>query len=566
MMKTFLSNLNEPVAAVCYGKGFDGKMVPLDFNALKQKIGTDPFDIPNLADVEGPAIKALRDCRFVAGFKARLGVIENDAFKAIPIVQFQKGISAVDFNMLCSEFTVIGLNGGLYDPITWMRVAQSPDKPWVFNSRVDLSLSIMRQEDRKYLAKDVQERIKEMENLSGSAFSIQQLLFDLAHANLMSVPTIQGVETGSAAHTILMDAFLGEYFAKMQEDGAPLLCCAAATQQPSNSSLILSGFTFAVDQYVGPDHQPVQNPTPEMLQCTTLNYLCATDNHPVLPQAQFKWNWVDVGQVDAFNGAVAINRNTLANYFRLQLDANGFYRPYCVSAWVNCDYHSSSAAVKWDWRFTPCMWPNTIVVPETGSTILSADYTSYDDDQAGINGCLGKIKVRSSYNFRLEVVENTMVATQTQTVWAYLKNMATSAEANIVQRQLVDKYTITVDSSIEGQGNLLVSDPQSTASDTSTNITTDAFQDFWTHLNKMGQDIARDCKKVVPTDLKSIPISNLRSFVFPGGRTFTFTDVTFSAFQDLISGITYAEPTASVVTVPSRTQVLRAASRQKESS
>jgi hypothetical protein len=38
-------------------------------------------------------------------------------------------------------------------------------------------------------------------------------------------------------------------------------------------------------------------------------------------------------------------------------------------------------------------------------------------------------------------------------------------------------------------------------------------------------------------------INSSQSFVFPGGNTFAFKDVVFSDGQDLISHITYVQPT-----------------------
>jgi hypothetical protein len=45
------------------------------------------------------------------------------------------------------------------------------------------------------------------------------------------------------------------------------------------------------------------------------------------------------------------------------------------------------------------------------------------------------------------------------------------------------------------------------------------------------------------TSLQDIPTSTVQNFVFPGGATFTFADVSFSDNQDLVSHIVYADVT-----------------------
>lgn len=93
------------------------------------------------------------------------------------------------------------------------------------------------------LPQTVQGRIN---NLSGSAFSIQQLLFDHSNAGLSSTPRIDGVEPGSVLETILNRFFVSKYVAKLRDMSEPMLGCAVAPRQKGNSTMTLTDLNFSV--------------------------------------------------------------------------------------------------------------------------------------------------------------------------------------------------------------------------------------------------------------------------------------------------------------------------------
>jgi hypothetical protein len=79
----------------------------------------------------------------------------------------------------------------------------------------------------------------------------------------------------------------------------------------------------------------------------------------------------------------------------------------------------------------------------------------------------------------------------------------------------------------------------STRTDNSKNPSTNSFLNFWTDLNSIIDSIKDWARNVVPTALTDVPVSVLQDFVFPGGKTFTFTQVAFSKAGDLTSEISY---------------------------
>jgi hypothetical protein len=55
-------------------------------------------------------------------------------------------------------------------------------------------------------------------------------------------------------------------------------------------------------------------------------------------------------------------------------------------------------------------------------------------------------------------------------------------------------------------------------------------------------DLANSLKSNEISALKSLPVTELQSFVFAGGETFAFKDARFSDNQDLVCHITYVTP------------------------
>ena len=79
--------------------------------------GTDPFSVHLPAGVKlttNPDIHNLITARFLFGFRAQIGIPRVSNPSQLPdIVALGSNTSAVQFNMLCSQFTIVQL-----DPIT----------------------------------------------------------------------------------------------------------------------------------------------------------------------------------------------------------------------------------------------------------------------------------------------------------------------------------------------------------------------------------------------------------------------------------------------------------------
>lgn len=544
-MMNFLSTRKEPIVAICYIADATGKPVPIDYAELKQRAqDSDPFAVPKGADPTTNAdIRNLLGARFMMGFRARLGLPRVAIPSQLPdIVTLGSDTSAVLFNMLCSEFTVAELDPGSgYSPAAWISQSQPPEAPWVFTSKVDLRLSTVNGSAYSTLPPDVQEKIK---NMSGSAFSVQQLLFDLTNASLMTVPTISGITPGSALYMLLQQYFLGGYFVQMQKESQPLLGCSIVAHSAPVSTLLLTNFNFEVSPYVDPSGQPFPKPTTAQQQLATLNYLCAADGNALPPAVAFNWNWVDASQLNDHDGTIAINRNTFANYFRNQLAP--FASRNCilpsVRVWLSGFLDST---VNYSWKLTGGQTP-VVTTPPTGKTVLRFDYHSNSEDEAGLNGDMGSLNIQDTYSLTVDFVGNTIVITQHQVVYVYVRSLATSGSGNLVDKQIVDTYTIGIDD--KGK---LVASLKSEPTDHSDSPSVNDALNFFTDFNQISGDIRNSVQAFAGSQLQDMPISTIQDYVFPGGKTFIFKRVGFSDYQDLVSFISYADPTVPA-TVPTK--------------
>lgn len=543
-MLTFLAGLTEPIATVCFVADDQGDPVLTPYEEVLAKAqGSDPFSIPNGATPDNNAdFRNLLDARFLASFRARLGVPPApDPSKLPDLVVLGADTAAVQFNMLCSEFSVAAVHGGLFVPLTWSAQSQDPSSPWVFTTKVDMRLSTVDGSAYSKLPADVQQRIK---NLSGSAFSVQQLLFDLTNAALETVPTISGVAPGSVAYTLLEQYFVGAYFTEMQKQALPILGCSVSVQSAPPSTLTLTDLNFNVNPYEDPNGQPYPNPTPDQQQAATLNYLCAANHNQLPPAVSFNWNWLDTTQMSDHDGVMAINRNTLANYFKINLAP--MVPPNCIL--VNVDVSLDSASEPhYNWTLTGGQKPN-ISQPLTGQTVLSFSYSSGSQDDAGLDGDIGAMDIRPSYVMNVDFVGNTVVITQHIVIYVYVRHLQTSGSANMVDKQIVDTFTIGVDA----QGRLTTT-KTSKLTDNSSTPSVNPVLDFFTNVNQLFDDVSNHVSGFQGSQLTDPPVSIVQDFVFPGGNTFTYKNAAFSDFQDLVSYITYTDPLkgkAGKVTAP----------------
>lgn len=537
-MKAYLDVSDQPTLTQCCILDDDGNLLDIDLETLlKNTGGVNPFEVPGGTAKTDPRVKALSQAGFAFGFRAQLGLPLGYAPTDIPdIVTLGANTASVGFKLLCSTFDIAQASYGPRGISGWMAQSQPEGGAWTFNTTVDLRLTDYGNTAYDKLPPDVQKSIK---NLGGDAFSIQQLLFDFQNAGLQNVPTIEGVDPGTDLYAALQKQFVGRYFTAMQQRGEPVLGYSIKRRDAvDTSTLKLTDLTFNVNPYVGSNGQPVPNATHEQLDLCTLNYLCAANHNPLPPATLFAWNWLDPSQRSDHDGVVAINRNTLAEYFRGQLLPYVKKNCYTPNVTVNGVNGSIELKVNYSWGMTPGQEP-TIEKPATGEVVLRFSQSAEASDTGHADGTKrGEMKLKSTYSLEVTFKDNTIILKQNLVIYTYVLYLATSADGNILDKTITDTYTLTVDQ----YGGLGAALTNTKTDDNSKTPDANDFLNFWANVESLSDDVKTWAQNFISPNVGSIPLDTIRSFVFPGARTFTYKDVVFSSFQDLLSRITYIQP------------------------
>jgi hypothetical protein len=491
----------------------------------------DPATVASWTNGTMPAdVSAIANSSFQYGFVAQIGIPPGFVMPGAPnpegkpvlpmMVEFDQASMSVIFNLYCSQFQVFWTTWerGL---VSYNNQSQPAGTAWFMQTTIPIN-QVMSNDN---LPAAVQQQLN---NLGPDAFSVQQLLFDLDHPSAVNPASINfaGIPPGSDIQTALSQVFASLYCGNLQ--GGPALgYTILPNENPSVASLGLGGMNLSVSPY--------NPPQPGLNRLSTLNYLCSQWKYTP-PVTAIPWNWIDTAASgNQYDGVIAINRNTLAGYLINQL--MGYTYPVCYNASVsvNCsDFLCTS--VDYSWQLDPNQSPNVVLQPG-GDAVLTISYSSSAHDQAGVDGDMGGMRLSPSYNLAMSFAGNQIIITQNLVIYCWISFDSSSASGNVVDITITDTYTL----SVSENGRLAVTQSTNTLNNSQT-PGVDGFLNFFTGLNSLTSDVAGWAQSLAGTSLQSIPVSMLDGFIFPGGKTFTYSDVSFSEYQDLVSHITYVDP------------------------
>jgi hypothetical protein len=526
-MKEYLYNSTFPLVQMYWNQDAGGNPVAVSrADLLQQTNGTDPLTVPSWTegDPMTQAIENINNSDFYFAFEAAIGIPSGITPADIPdIVTLEPASQSVIFNLICAQFTVVTCNFGRHGLTSFFSASQPTDTPWLFTSTVPLKQIF----DNSNLPPVVQAQLN---NLGPNAFSVQQLFFDLDNAALESTPTISGLDPGTPAYTLLSEVFLGAYFTAMKANAQPILNYSIVENTPDNdtSTLTLTKMEMEVSPY-----EPASTGTNDL---NTLNYLCETNGGNLPPPVPFTWNWVEQSEESSFDGVISINRDTFAAYFEDQL--TNYITRNCFQAWVRVWLSGFfDQNIHYGWSMTPGQAP-TIVTPPTGDVVLTYAYSSSANDDAGAGGDMGAMTLSTSFNASVTFTGNTIVIVQTFLVYVDIRVMQSSESWNPINKTITDTYTLAVDQNGQLSASLVSvpvdnSDPTPSAN---------WFIELFTGLDDLVNDVASWASAFGATAFQDIPVNVAQQFVFPGGNTFAFKDVQFSANQDMVSHIAYVQP------------------------
>ncbi|MFI6900947.1 hypothetical protein ACIBKY_06790 [Nonomuraea sp. NPDC050394] len=514
-----------PEAILCYV--YDGNQpVPIDFATFVANAGnTDPFTVPDGTPSSDPRVQNLNNAYFAFAVKAKLGLPPGvDPSSLPPIVALKPGQSNVTYTLMFSEFVAAELLYGPHDSMTWFNQAQPSGTSWTFSGAVDLDF-----QDASFtnLPPDVQNRLKGVGD--PDMFGVQQLYYDLNSSDLEQGFQFCNQPSNSVLNAFMTSDFIDTYW-KALDGGEVLGYAAKQVTATSPSSIAVTDVNFFTPDAVGSDGAPL-----------TLNYLCAAnyDQLPDTTHAGFGWNWIEPGEVSQYDGVAALNRNTFAGYLLNTFNGIQTLSEYIGTNCLTTDVTLQCKAPDVYYYFNFWYTTPTITFPASGPTIISVAFSSTASDECGGPLLGGSMELDSTYDFSVSVQGDTMTITQHLVIYTYIRCAGSGAGGNIVDKSITDVYSIGVDDT----GSVVVSPPHSSVVDKSQTPGQNGFLNFFTGVNQLldySKQYAQGCFATAMTD---IPASFVENFVFPGGTTFSFSDAMFSDNQDLVSHITYADPT-----------------------
>lgn len=554
-MKHFLSTTEfAPIKQYYVYEGEDGdKLKPIEFAALmKLTNNVDPFKVPawDGKGAESDDMRNLRESGFACGYEAALGIPDDILPNQIPdIVTLIPGKQSVDYSLICSKFNIVQF---AYTPSgpKYKSIKQPKDKPWMFKSMIDMQKIF----DTSKLPKDVKDAYEALViNHGPDAFSIQQLILDLNNARSSSSPVIIGLSSSDIIYTLLMATFVTKYFDVMREKAIPVLNYSIEAKRPvSQTSLIITDMKFGVNEFIEPGSKIADTPN-----LNTLNYHCATDGKPLPPISPFNWNWVEKADVSDFNGVISVNKNNFLAFLNKSLASN--LADLDITTDVNMTHDGETMYVTWSYKMGKNPGQTFTVVPggkvdEEGFTSVLTYKLNTGNSDDTFNST-HTLKMEGTFKYSTEVtiafLENRIKITTHSITYlrywygGYYGGQLAEFSGNIVDSTQVVYYEMTVDPF----GNMGVTMKKNDPKNDGQNLDISGWDKFIVGnivdctnsiTDKIRARVANSMTNFA-NDLQS-SLGNYRHFVFPGGNTFSFKDVSFSDFQDLVAHISYVDP------------------------
>jgi hypothetical protein len=560
-LKELLLGLESPEVTICYVYDENNNLVPIDYQTLLVNAqGSDPFKVPNGANPSTDKdLVNLTNANYAGGVRAMLGLPDVPLASLPPIATLGSGTSApVLFNLLCAEFQVTGFQYGPRGSATWTNASQpSGGTPWYFSSNVYLNSTTVN--PNSPVPPAVQERISQLQHEVQNAFSIQKLFLDLDTAVLESVPKIVGVPEGWAVWNLITSIFLGAYFTELQKKGDPVLSYSFTLNAPRPTTLELGSVSRECCPLLDASGQPISNPTPAQQNAATLVYVGTHSTTPPVP-VPFAWNWMELGDVTAFSGVQSVRRDVFLTYF------NGLINPsvarLCQATKVALTHDGETFYVSYSSSqsgspqvFRPIM-PISAPAADGFTDVLSLSFTNNSHDDSTSSTKLAEIWGDFNYNLTGTVAIKDDQIRITVRAQAYMSfahrevfvNYTDLAGANYYDKTLTVLYSLGVDQN----GALQVTDNHSVADNSATwNFApggilgiVGAENDVKNGLTAVEQNLGAYIDSAFTgyvNDMTST-INGYNAWVFAGNDAFTFKKVSFSQGLDLITQLTYVNP------------------------
>jgi len=572
----YLDQGEQPKLRVCYLANDNGELGDqIAWDDLVNQTGVDPFTISTKEGddyTNDEDIAKLTVARFMAGVELQAGLPEGlDLTKPQTVIDLGSDASNVTVNIFFKEVKVVSNNpAGGWSRGAWEVYQQGRDQVWSLAASVDLKVEDLDPKlDTPYFQNHPQQRDelkRQLINLSGTAFSLQQLLVDLTTATLLKSAHFEGVPNGTDAELVLQKCFVNKYIDNATDQGLPLVAVSAVSQVRDPSPLQITAYERLISPLKDKDGQKYRSPTPEQKAVTTMDYLCAANDNRLPGVAGFDWNWVSPEEVGDKSGVISINRTHLGAFLLEQLrpiSQQCCFRgnPYCYvnvfgTGYFSWDIKRSEKTGQYEAKKTSTeirpKLPDIINLGEPkvdnetydarmtdqGDIVVSITYSSEQKWEDHTGPWYAGLSINPTYTCEARVSGTKVEVTQHSlvSVWAGLDMSSTPFDP--VDMTITDTYDISVDRNGVLQ---MTNENIPTRTDCHTGPETHWY-DFFTNIEELEGALTDAIQDMVGTNLTPIQFDNMQQMIFPGARVFTFKKAAFSDYQDLVSDITYTAP------------------------
>ncbi|KAL2846701.1 hypothetical protein BJY01DRAFT_263261 [Aspergillus pseudoustus] len=532
----YLDEESQPEQYICFVKpGRNDPLQQLTLDELMAKTGgVNPFYIEDSPSEDDERVGRLRKAHFQVGVMLQMGIPEGFTPASLPSIATLNTAGSVLFNLFCKKVKVVSLEYTEWG-IEFHSVEQPKGPsgiPWSMKMSVDLTIADLDKElNTSYLNShpDVKAQLrKALDNISGTAFSLQQLLFDLDNAILQTAPDFSAVHDKQAKF-VLEEYFRDIYVKGAKEQGLPLVAVTAVSQEADPSSLHMTGFERTVTKVDANNGE-----------ASTLNYLCVVNNHPVpSPSTSFDWNWVSPDEINQASGVVAINRGILAKHIAEKLE------PMCAE---NCYVPSFNGRGNTLTLVASRKGP-TVTFPPVGDKAIQFSYQDREWGTAvgvALDGSARAVPIliEPSYECEVRFRDNRIHVNQTLEIEVWYETDWRDGELlggiafSPVHMGFYDGYEISTGDTGALQLTRTYHNPWDKSQTKQPEQQDAKNAQIYEYLNLQFRDQISD---LTSNHLHSFRIGEIQNFILPGARAFTYKDPVFSHNQDLICKITYVD-------------------------
>ncbi|EGX92302.1 gamma-glutamyltranspeptidase periplasmic precursor [Cordyceps militaris CM01] len=496
--------------------------------ALKKTNGIDPFDtkrFPDIMSTNDANYTALYDaglsfaCDFVLGLPLDM---TGDQLPQ-PCVVLGEEQDKVLLNVYFQTITFVQTRTESGSRV-WRRTCQQRGAPWYATIKLNIVQEDMPSiENDSYFSrnKEAASEIKtKVQGGGGSEPSFRQVVLGWNNYDVINVES-QGTPADTTGN--LMSA-LHHSVAKLQGVGlAPL--CVLAKSGASEAASLVSACDWQVTRYAG--HANV----------STLDVLCMIDGHqlPARPHPDFDWHWMEPGEDEGqVHGFMSVNAQVIAALMKAQC-WDKIANTFCVT--FQCLANDAGLLMITSGHAD---LPKAYVqlCPSPG-VLLQVDYVTLHD------ATNKDTKLWIDYSYKLEIKSAEKSFTASQDVTAHITiTYESSPSTCTITAHNEDTYDISVNS----EGDLATKwRDGSVVSPKNSFVSNSAWPSYFKYSAEACVTVFyRDefTPKIGTKVLDTMPLSNLGSFVFPGGQVYSYNDPKVSKFNDLLCGITYRPPRA----------------------